>query len=173
MFFDKGQLIDMHENEFAQWESLLAGLSPAQIADPSLADGLSVKDTLAHLKAWQERTIARLEGALQGHAPHFPQWPVALTDEETRESVDLANAWIFETQRDRPWADIYQEWRTGFLRFLELLRAIPEADLRPDGNLAWLAEYELLNSDTGAYDYHHAEHREGLEAWLHKDQGRG
>jgi len=76
MFFDKPQLIDLHESEFAKWEQMLAGLRPAQIVDPSLADGLSVKDTLAHLQAWQSRTIARLEGALQGHAPHFPQWPL-------------------------------------------------------------------------------------------------
>jgi len=145
---------------------MLAGLRPAQIVDPSLADGLSVKDTLAHLQAWQARTIARLEGALQGHAPHFPQWPVALAEEESSEAVDRANAWILATQRDRPWAEIYQAWRSGFLRFLDLLRTIPEADLHPGGKLAWVAEYQLLASGTGSYDYHHAEHRDRLEAWL-------
>jgi len=103
MFVDKRQLIDMHESEFEKWERMLASLSPAQITDPSLADGLSVKNVIAHLKAWQARTIARLEGALQGHTPHFPQWPVELAEEESNDAVDRANAWILATQRDRPW----------------------------------------------------------------------
>jgi hypothetical protein len=166
MFVDKPALLDMHEHEFETWERLLAGLSPTQITNSSLADGLSIKDTIAHLAAWQERTIARLEAALQGHEPHFPHWPVALDEAESSAAVDRANAWILETQRDRPWTDVHQAWRKGFLRFLDLLRAIPEADLRPQGKLAWMAEYYPLDGHAGSYDYHHAEHRVQLEAWL-------
>lgn len=166
MFIDKRELIAMHESEFETWERLLASLSTAQITNPSLPDGLSVKDTIAHLGAWQQRTIARLEAALHGHEPHFPQWPVALDEAESSDAVDRANAWILETQRDRPWTDVHQEWRKGFLHFLELVRAIPESDLRPEGKLAWVAEYQLLAGHAGSYDYHHAEHRRLLEAWL-------
>jgi hypothetical protein len=166
MFLDKEEMVAMHEREFAAWESLLAGLAPAQRTDPSLPDGLSVQDTLAHLAAWQQRTIARLEAALHGHEPRFPHWPVALEDEESSEAVDRANAWILETNRNRPWSDVHQEWRNGFLRFLELMRATPEAELRPAGKLAWLAEYELLDAAAGVYDYHHAEHRVQLAAWV-------
>lgn len=166
MFLDKQELIDLHEREFEAWERLLAGLSTAQIMDPSLPDGLSVKDTMAHLRAWQQRTIALLEAGLHGHEPHFPQWPVELDESESGDAVDRANAWILETHRDRPWADVYQEWRSGFLRFLELLRAIPESDVRPDGKLAWVAEYQPLDIDPNSYDSHHAEHRVLLEGWL-------
>jgi hypothetical protein len=166
MFIDKRELLAMHEGEFETWERLLAGLSTAQITHPALANGLSVKDTIAHLAAWQQRTIARLEAALQGHAPQFPQWPVALDEEESSEAVDRANAWILETQRHRTWADVHQQWQTGFLHFLELLRAIPEADLLPGGKLAWVAEYHPLDGHPGFYDYHHAEHRVQLETWL-------
>lgn len=166
MFVDKRELIDMHESEFEAWERLLTGLSPAQITKPSLSDGLSVKDIIAHLGAWQQRTIARLEAALHGHESDFPQWPVALDEEESSDAVDRANAWILETHRNRPWTDVYQEWRKGYLHFLELIRAIPESDLRPEGKLAWMAEYQLSDVHPGSYDYHHAEHRGLLEAWL-------
>lgn len=168
MFVDKRELLAMHESEFETWERLLASLSIAQITDRLLPNGWSVKDTVAHLGAWQKRTVARLEAALNGHEPRFPEWPVELDDEESREAVDRANAWIFETHRDRPWTDVHQGWRKGFLHFLELLRAIPESDLRPDAKLAWVAEYQLLDGQPGSYDYHHAEHRGPLEAWIRK-----
>lgn len=166
MFVDKPELIAIFTAEFAAWESLLAGLSTAQITNPALPDGLSIKDTMAHLAAWQQRTIARLEAALHNHEPHFPQWPVALADEEASAVVDQANAWILATNRERPWAEIHREWREGFQRFLELVRAIPAADLRPEGKLAWMADYQPSDVLAGAYDHHHSEHRGLLEAWL-------
>jgi hypothetical protein len=172
MFLDKQEMVAMHEREFESWERMLAGLSTVQRTDPSLPDGLSVKDTLAHLAAWQQRTCARLEADLHGHEPRFLHWPVALEDEESSDAVDRANAWILEANRNRPWSDIHQEWRNGFLRFLELIRATPAADLRPAGKLAWLAEYELLDADADVYDYHHAEHRVQLAAWIRKQAVR-
>ena len=166
MFVDKRELVAMHQGELEAWERLLAGLSTTQITNPLLPGVLSVKDTVAHLGAWQARTIARLEATVQGHEPRFPQWPVEVDEEESREAVDRANAWILAANRDRPWTAVHQQWRKGFLRFLELLRAVPEPDLRPGGKLAWLAEYQPLEGYPGFLDYHHAEHRAQLEAWV-------
>jgi hypothetical protein len=67
MFVDKQELIRIFEKEFQAWERLLADLSTAHITSPSPPDGLSVKDTMAHLGAWQQRTIALLDAALQNH----------------------------------------------------------------------------------------------------------
>lgn len=168
MFVEKQELIAMHQNEFEAWQRLLSSLSPGQTTNPLLPNGLSVKDTVAHLATWLERTIARLEAALDDHEPHFPQWPVELDEEESSEAVDRANKWILETHRHRPWTDVYQEWRKDYLRFLELLRALPESDLRPDGKLSWVVEYQPLKGYPGEYDYHHAEHRVELEDWIRK-----
>jgi hypothetical protein len=166
MFFDKRAVIAMHAQELEAWEGLLAGLSIAQITTPSLPNGWSVKDTVAHLAAWQQRTVARLEAALDDRAPRFPRWPVELGDEESDEAVDRANAWLLETNRDRLWPDVHGAWREGYLRFLELLRAVPESEMRADGKVPWVAEYELLDGQAGPYDYHHARHRGTLEAWI-------
>jgi hypothetical protein len=166
MFIEKQELIAMHERELEAWDRLLTSLSTAQITNRLLPDGLSIKDTIAHLGAWQERTIAQLEAALHGQTPRFPHWPVELGEEESPDAVDRANAWILETHRDRLWADVHQGWRKNFLHFLELLRAIPESDVRPGGKLAWVAEYQPLDGHTDTYDYHHAEHRVRLEAWI-------
>ena len=58
--------------------------------------------------------------------------------------------------------------KTG-VTVLELLRSIPDADLRPGGKLRWMAKYELLDGYRDVYDCHHSEHRTQLEAWL-RDQ---
>ena len=172
MFADKQELIAIFETEFEAWECLLAGLNVAQITETSLSDGLSIKDTMAHLTAWQQRTSARLEAALHDHEPRFPQWPVELDEEESPDAVDRANAWILATNRDRPWVDVYQEWRQGFLRFLDLVRVIPESALRPHEKLAWMADYQPSDLLADSYDHHHTEHRGLLVAWLrdHENQ---
>jgi hypothetical protein len=172
MMLNKQQVASIFERELAAWDALLAGLSTAQLTEPWLSGGLSIKDTLAHLHAWQQRTIARLEAALHDRAPHYPAWPLALDEDEPHDAVDQVNAWILETQRDRPWPDIHRAWREGFLRFLELVRTIPEADLLPNGKLAWMAEYQLSDVLPGWYDHHHSEHRSELESWMRERRER-
>src|SRR5262245_1301894 len=127
MIVDKREMLAIHEGEFEAWERLLARLSRAAHR-PIPTSRLSVKDTLAHLGAWQGRTIARLEAALHSHEPCFPTWPMEVSDEETSDEVDRANAWILETNRTLSWGAVEQGWRTGILRLLELLRSIPDAD---------------------------------------------
>jgi len=166
MFVDKQELISIFKKEFEAWERLLGGLNTSQITSPSLHNGMSIKDTMAHLAAWQRRGVAQIEATLHNHAPNFPPWPVEVDEEETPDAVDRANAWILEANRDRPWADVHEEWRDGFLRFLELVRTIPESDLRSDGKLAWLAEFQPSEVLPRTYDMHHSEHRGLLEAWL-------
>jgi DinB superfamily len=72
---DKQQILTMLHDEYTRWESILASLHEAQITSPQLDDGWSVKDVIAHLRAWQQRSIARMEAALNNHEPHFPEWP--------------------------------------------------------------------------------------------------
>ena len=75
----------------------------------------SIKDTMAHLRIWQQRSLARLEAALQNRQPQFPGWPETL-DPDSDDDLDQVNAWIFETNRDRAWESVYKDWRAGYLR---------------------------------------------------------
>ena len=66
---------------------------------------------------------------------------------------------------DRPWPSVYQDWRAGFLRFLELGAAIAEPDLVEAGKYSWLEGYALIDVLKGSYE-HHQEHAEYLEPVL-------
>lgn len=150
--------------EFDQWERLLTTLTDDQLTAPHPPDGWSIKDEIAHLHAWQQRSIARLEAAHDKRPPLFPQWGPDL-DPEADADTDPVNAWIYDQYRDWPWADVYAEWRAGYQRLLALTDALAERDLLNGDGFAWLAPYSPADVVIGSYD-HHQEHWEALIARL-------
>ena len=78
---DKAQIITALRKEFNRWEDLLAGISEEQITAPHLPSNRSIKDVIAHLRAWQQVSIARLEAALLNREPEFPKWLAGLHPE--------------------------------------------------------------------------------------------
>ena len=158
---EKHHILTALREEFSRWEGLLASLGEEQITAQQLPDNWSIKDVIAHLRAWQQRSIARLEAALHNREPQYPEWPAQFDPEEEGQPHDL-NAWLYTTYRDQPWSSVHRDWREGFLRFLELGAAIPENDLLDAGKYTWLEGYALFAVLQGSYE-HHREHAEYLE----------
>jgi hypothetical protein len=152
--------------EFNQWEDVLCGLTDEQITTPHAPSGLSIKDVVAHLGAWQQRSIARVEAAAHGHEPVFPDWPAGL-DPEAQASTDPINAWIHETYREQPWSRVHQHWSEGFQRFTQLAELVPEIELLDATRYTWMRRRPLALTLLGWYD-HHQEHLDGLHAWLER-----
>ena len=160
----KTHLLAALREEFDHWEQVLAGLEEAQITAIPQPGELSLKDELAHLWAWQQRSIARMTAALTNTAPELPSWLPGVAP-ESEANTDQINAHIYETFRERGWAEVYQQWRDGFLHFLTISEQIPEAALLDSSRYAWLSGYSLADVLLGAYD-HHQEHLEQLLARL-------
>ena len=156
---DKKELINQLRQEFEAWETLLAERSEAQIAAQDLSGDRSIKDVMAHLRAWQQRSIARVEAALKGQEPVFPAWPPDLNPDQ--EDVDAINAWILEQGRQQSWLNGHREWRIGFLHFIELVELVPEEDLFQPGRYPWLSDLTLGYIVEASIE-HHQEHREGI-----------
>lgn len=172
MMSGKEQLLSMLKEDFNRWEELLAGMSEEQITAVQLPSELTVKDIVAHLWAWQQISVARLEAALHKREPEYPalaelggetgaQGTASARDPD--EEVDRVNAWIYESYRDKPWRRVYADWRGQFLRFLELGEEIPEKEMLETGRYRWLREYPLSAVLQGSYE-HHEEHLELLLA---------
>ena len=165
----KNHILAALREEFNQWEEVLARLGEEQITAVRQPSALSIKDEIAHLWAWQQRSIARMEAAQNGEEPKMPQWwpnasvvrPNASVASE--ENTDQINAQIYETYRDRSWTAVYEQWRTGFLRFMEVGEQISEPALLDASRYAWLSGYSLADILIGSYD-HHQEHLEKLLA---------
>ncbi len=161
----KRELLRMLREEFDRWEKLLAGLSEEQIVARTLPSDLSIKDVIAHLEAWQQLSSARLEAALNNRVPDFHLDPKGL-DPDAEENLERINAWIHETNLNRPWAEVHQSWQEGLVRFLELGEAIPERDLMEVGKYPWLGELGLYEVLKGCFEHYHEEHYEPLAEWM-------
>lgn len=146
------------------WETLLAGLNENQMHTPLAPSPWLIKDTLAHLFAWQQRSIARVEAAVNDREPNFPQW-LANVDPEAEDVTDQINAWIYETYRDQPWPQVHQAWREGYERLIQLAGQISEKDMFDFGRYPWLNGFAIVGILIATYD-HHQEHYEKLNTWL-------
>jgi len=160
----KEHILAALQEQYARWEELLAGMDAGQITAPLLPSSWSVKDMIAHLMTWQQRSIARLEAGQSGREPELPIWLPGL-DPDAEVNTDQTNAWIYVNCREQSWFHVHQDWRQGFLRFLELGGHIIEKDLLDSSRYPWLQGYSLADVLLGSYD-HHQEHLEKLIAWL-------
>ncbi len=162
MMSGKEQLLSMLKEDYNRWEELLAGLSEEQITTAQLPSELSVKDLIAHLWAWQQISVARLEAASHNREPEYPAWPFA-SNRDPDKDVERTNQWVYESYQDKAWQSVYADWRGQFLRFLELGEEIPEKELLEAGRYRWLGEYPLSAVLLGSYE-HHEEHLEQMLA---------
>jgi hypothetical protein len=160
----KEHILAALREQFNSWEELLAGVSEEQITTPHFDFDWSIKDVIAHLWAWQQISIARVEGGLRNHEPEFPKWIVE-SIENWEEDADQVNALTFETQHRKPWSEIHHIWRDGFLRLLELSHEISERDLLDGDRYPWLKGHGLALILVASYD-HHQEHFEKLTDWI-------
>lgn len=155
--------------ELQRWEAALAAMDEALLNTPLTPSYFSTKDAIAHLMAWQQRTIARVEAALHDREPIMPRW-LADAEPEDEDATDRINAWIYETYHDQPWPRVHQEWRAGFQRLLDAAEGVAERDLLDATRYPWLQRYPLVLILIATYD-HHQEHFEELQAWLNNRSG--
>ena len=160
----KEHILAALREQFERWELLLANLSEEQISTPAFDINWSIKDVMAHLWAWQQISIARMEGGVQDREPEYPQWIMSI-GEDWEEDANRVNALTFETHHEKAWPEIYENWKTGFLRFLELGNKISERNLLDGDRFHWLKGYSLAFILVASYD-HHQEHFEKLTNWL-------
>jgi hypothetical protein len=166
----KEYILAAMREQFDRWEDLLATLSPVQIASPQFELDWSIKDVMAHLWAWQQISIARMEAAVHAREPRYPEW-LAVPDADWEENANMTNARVYEIAHEKPWVEIYQDWRDGFVRLIGSGEHIPERDLLDGDKYPWLHGYSLAAVLLASYE-HHQEHLEELAAWLETQQGR-
>jgi len=160
----KEHILAALREQFDHWQELLVSLSEEQITAPHFDFNWSIKDVMAHLWAWQQISIARMESGILDRKPEYPKWIMSL-GKDWEEDADRVNALTFETNHEKSWSEVHQNWREGFLRFLELGNEISERDLLDGDRYAWLNGYSLAFILVASYD-HHQEHLEKLAEWL-------
>jgi hypothetical protein len=160
----KEHILAALQEQFGHWEELLASLSEEQITAPQFDSHWSIKDVMAHLWAWQHVSVVRIEGGVLDREPDYPHWILSV-GEDWEDNGDAVNALTFERNHHKPWSEIYQNWRNGFLRLMDVAEKISERDLLDGNRYPWLNGYNLASILVASYD-HHQEHLEKLLNWL-------
>ena len=160
----RDHMLSALQEQLARWEELLAGLDAAQISAPLLPSAWTVKDVIAHLWAWQQRSLARLEAGRDGREPVFPHWEIEASA-DALDSTQQVNDWIYQAYRHLPWTQVHQDWQAGYQRLLAISAGFPERELLDSDRYPWMQGYSLADVLLGTYD-HHLEHYEPLVAWL-------
>lgn len=159
----KEHILAALREQFDRWQETLAGMSEEEITTARLPAGWTVKDDIAHLWAWQQRSLARLHAAVANHKPRYPRWAPGI-DPDRADNTNRTNAWIYETYRHESWPQVYRKWREGFLQLLDIGEQVPEPALLDSSRYDWLEGYPLANTLLATYD-HHQEHLDKLLAW--------
>jgi hypothetical protein len=60
----KTQLLAELKHENASWQALLDDIGEANMTQPEVAGGWSIKDIVAHLTEWRRRTVKRFQATL-------------------------------------------------------------------------------------------------------------
>jgi hypothetical protein len=149
-------LLEQLDSMLGQWE---AGLDPASDADfsaPLPGTNWSLKDVLAHLTAWQDVSVARLEAARDGRHPVYPDW-LEGGDPDSEPETEAYNGRIHAAHKDEPWETVRRSWSDTYRRLLVLAKRLPPSVLRDPTRYPWMKGMPLNAVLEGTLG-HHAEH---------------
>jgi hypothetical protein len=156
----KAKLLDLIQTERQALEAVLAKLDEQQIIAPLLEADWSVKDTLAHIVAWEQHMLQWIKASVQGEPTDPP--PYDLPDEE----LNAINKRTFVENKDRPLAGVQKEFAASYQEALELVQALTEEDLLDLQRFVWREGHPLWELVGANTFWHYAEHREAVEKLL-------
>jgi hypothetical protein len=138
-------IIQKIESSYADIVRLYRSVPVTEIVKSSLPNDWSVKDTLAHLAAWEWRCAQLLEAAHRSDGPL-----------QAEPDVDALNREIFEEHQEWSWEEVEYDFRAAHQTLLEAVRRLPPA------RLSSKFVQEMIAGETWE---HYAEHLADLQRW--------
>jgi hypothetical protein len=154
----RADLVALCERERQLWRDLVAEVKVERMTEPGPMGPWNFKDLAAHLLGWRDRTISRLEAAVDGREEPAPPWPGELHDE------DLINAWFQQRSDGRSVRAVLDDVDRSYGRLANALAALPEDLVTRRDAFPWM-EGESL-AETKLFGHLHDEHMPSIRAWL-------
>jgi hypothetical protein len=155
------EIITRIERAMQRVVQAIAPLSPAQMLEPQLPNGQSVKDVLAHLSWWDQWLLFTLPA--DQSTPYSPIAP-PLVDQipPTDHWADEINAKVYTYNQQRELSIVQAEFTATRTRLLQRVSQLSIDDLyNPDGIAAMIGQ-PLAPLVLGIYE-HYEEHAHELE----------
>jgi len=144
-------------------QAFLASIPRERMLEPGATGPWSVRDVMAHVLAWRNRTLARLEAAAAGKADPPPPWPANLTED------DPINAWFHEQSRNESLDTVLAAWDASFDRARAVCLTLPDKVLSDPNYFPWMGGFTLIDAlQNGFLGHFNDEHASVLREWLGK-----
>lgn len=147
------------------WRDLAREVGRDRYAELGPMGEWSFGDMAAHLVAWRDWTITRLEAGVRGESNPTPPWPPEMDEED----VDAINTWIQEHRGDRSPEQFVQDYDDSYDRLIAAIEALPEATLLDPDAAPWIGGPLVEVLFTG---HLHDEHVPVVRAWLEGERSR-
>ena len=158
---NKTDLLHKIREARAPLDALLAQLSEEQMLQPGVEGKSSVKDLLAHITAWEQHLVRRLEAAR-----HNGEAETYLVEPGEPDDIDAVNELLFTRNRHLPTRQVLSDFYGSLQQVLQAVDALSERDLFDPQGLAQVfgtPVERIIGSDTF---YHYPEHIASIRAWL-------
>lgn len=117
----KQQLIAKLERAWAELQDAYAGLSEAQMLEPGVTGGWSVKDILAHVTVWEAEALKHLPHILEGKRPP--------TYASQYGGLDAFNAQMSAQKHALPLARVLKDLEETHRQLIAYVQAAPEEQI--------------------------------------------
>lgn len=148
----KEQLLEQIEQEWQMLADLIEPLDAEVMAEPVLANGWSVKDTLAHIMSWEQLLIGWLGDSLAGATPERP-----FTSDDW---VDRVNERVHSDHLHVPLDEVRDAFTTSHEEVVERVATLTADDLFDPERFPWLQGTPLWRMVAQNTCWHYREHRE-------------
>jgi hypothetical protein len=157
---NKQTLLDFMNTGYTSFTELLASLSEQQLTTPGVNSTWSAKDNIAHLSAWQKRTLPMVQ-AVRDNVDFIDPLP----DDATEEGI---NEQFYQQNKDRSLADVLAELHMVHRQFVENVQAMSDEELnRP---LSWRSGRPIWPWIHGNSGEHYNEHMKIIRDWFARSQ---
>ena len=154
---DKAELIAITRSERKALDDVFAKLTEDELCAPVLDGGWSMKDTLAHVAAWNRRLLTATAAAERGEENVWPEPGYTIAD------TDRLNERDFLASRDRSLADVRAEFRAAAGDFERWIASFTDEEIA--GELPYTPGLKLESIIRANGDQHYREHLDKIEAW--------
>lgn len=156
----KRELLEIMQGERSRFDAVVGKLTEAQLQEPGIEGGRSVKDILAHITAWEQRMIRWAGEATAGLIPQRPAPGMTWDD------LDQLNEQTYLENMDKTLADVLLASASSYAHVLKTVQALTESDLFNGSRFAWRDGDPMWHMVAANTWWHYKEHREQIEAWL-------
>ena len=155
----KSDLLEVIHAEREQLDKLIEPLTDDQMTVAGVTASWTIKDTLAHIAAWERLAYDRIQAALSGEALKFP-----IIMGET--DVDQFNGEVYAKNKDQSLEKVMKEYHDSHQDFLDLIETLQDDFLASPLPFDWAGKLTAQVMISANTHWHYIEHAESISKLL-------